>query len=70
MEVEDDGPGIPREEIDVLERGEESDLDHLSGLGLWIIHWVVEESNGEIDIKTKPEGTIISIKLESIEYQL
>jgi signal transduction histidine kinase len=38
VRVVDDGPGIPDDEFDAIEAGEETDLQHGSGLGLWIVH--------------------------------
>jgi len=35
--IADDGPGIGADELDVFERGEETDLAHGSGLGLWLV---------------------------------
>jgi signal transduction histidine kinase len=39
VRVLDDGPGIPDAELEAVEAGEETDLSHGSGLGLWIVHW-------------------------------
>jgi light-regulated signal transduction histidine kinase (bacteriophytochrome) len=39
--VADNGPGIPPQERDVLIEGEETPLRHGSGLGLWIVNWIV-----------------------------
>lgn len=62
--VIDDGPGIPETEIEVLERGRETAMHHTSGLGLWIAKWVVEASNGEIDLERRnPTGTRVSVRL-------
>lgn len=60
--VADDGPGIPDEEIAVLEAGAETQLEHGSGLGLWIVSWVVEQSGGNIEFDTT-DGTRVEITL-------
>lgn len=60
--VEDDGPGIPDNEIEVLKDGSETTLNHGSGLGLWIVNWVVEQSDGTIDFETE-DGTCVEITL-------
>jgi len=38
--VSDNGPGIPQSEVDPIVVGEETDLMHASGVGLWLVYWV------------------------------
>lgn len=61
--VEDNGPGIPQSEIDVLHAEEETNLEHSSGIGLWLVRWIVDHSNGELMAETTGEGTRIGIRL-------
>lgn len=61
--VEDNGPGIPEEEIDVLHAAEETELHHGSGIGLWLVYWIVSHSNGELSAKATDTGTCITIRL-------
>lgn len=64
VRVEDDGPGIPPEEIDVLRRGRESALEHSSGLGLWLVHWIVSASGGEVHYEGRePNGSVVELVL-------
>lgn len=66
IRIRDNGPGIPEDEIMVLERGHETDLDHLSGLGLWLVHWVIDESGGEIIFeRNEPRGSTVVLGLPS-----
>ena len=67
IEVEDDGPGIPADEIDPIEQGGESALEHSSGLGLWVVAWIVEESGGELDFKRTESGSVVSIRLPTAD---
>ncbi|MFB6127611.1 MAG: histidine kinase N-terminal 7TM domain-containing protein [Halolamina sp.] len=48
VRVVDDGPGIPAAEREVLLDGRETALKHGSGLRLWLVHWVVAASGGEV----------------------
>jgi len=60
--VRDDGPGLPDHERRVLEGGEETDLEHGSGLGLWVANWVVAASGGDLSIESG-DGTAIRATL-------
>jgi len=63
--VEDDGPGIPGEELSVLNSGGETPLEHASGLGLWLIKWIVSESGGEVTFTgSEMGGTAVRITLQ------
>ena len=53
--VTDDGPGIPPAERSVL-TGEETPLEHASGLGLWYVNWIVTAGGGSFDIATVSTG--------------
>ncbi|ELZ10831.1 putative signal-transducing histidine kinase [Halovivax asiaticus JCM 14624] len=59
--ISDNGPGIPREELVVLERGEETPLEHGSGIGLWIVYWIVEHVGASIDFETGDDGTTVRV---------
>ena len=54
--VADDGSGIPEHERTVLTEGEETDLEHGSGLGLWLVRWGVEHLGGSVEF-TVDDGT-------------
>ncbi|WP_128904968.1 histidine kinase N-terminal 7TM domain-containing protein [Halorubrum amylolyticum] len=62
--VADNGPGIPPVERSVFSEARETALEHASGLGLWLVHWIVTESGGELEIHTRePTGTLITMWL-------
>jgi signal transduction histidine kinase len=64
LRVSDNGPGIPDAEREVLESDHETPLKHASGLGLWIIQWIVHESDGTIEISDRdPHGTSVAVHL-------
>jgi PAS domain S-box-containing protein len=64
IRVEDDGAGIPNHEIQVIESESETTLSHGSGLGLWIVNWVVNRSDATIDIEADDSGTAVQLTLE------
>lgn len=64
VRIEDDGPGIPPEELAVLERDDETQLEHLSGIGLWLVRWIVRESGGSVRFeRPDPGGTVVELSL-------
>lgn len=64
IEIADNGPGIPVIEQEVIETGTETALKHSSGLGLWLVYWVVSQSGGGITFtEKKSQGSIITIGL-------
>jgi heavy metal sensor kinase len=69
-EVEDDGPGIPGEDLPhVFERFYRVDKARSrrtggSGLGLAITKWIVEEHGGSISVRSEPgKGSVFSVRL-------
>ncbi|MXR52231.1 PAS domain-containing protein [Halovenus sp. WSH3] len=67
LRISDNGPGIPEYELDVLDRGEETSLDHGSGAGLWLIQIATEHSNGDCRFETGEDGTTVTIRLPVAE---
>ncbi len=65
LRVADNGPGIPQMDRDVLESGREiEDLYHGSGLGLWLVYWIVQRSGGSITVHDRtPRGTVVELEL-------
>lgn len=65
IRIEDNGPGIDREEIRAIESGWETPLEHSSGFGLWLVYWVVDRSDGDISFETN-EGTAVTLTFEQV----
>ena len=61
--VEDNGPGIPEQDITALEKGFETSLNHSSGLGLWLVKWIVETSGGRVEFPVVDDGGRVVIYL-------
>ena len=60
--VEDDGPGIPDEEIRALDDAAESQLHRGSGLGLWVAKWVAESYGGDIEFSQRHgTGSVVTL---------
>ena len=63
--VHDDGPGVPREEWDIVTGGREiTQLQHASGLGLWLVKWVADTHGGTLRLERADEdGSTVAIDL-------
>ncbi|QCS41345.1 ATP-binding protein [Natrinema versiforme] len=67
LSIADDGPGIPPAEIDVI-TGESdiTQLTHSSGLGLWLVRWMVDSYGGSISFSASElGGSRVEIVLEA-----
>ncbi len=66
VRVADDGPGIPaHEQVPVSDEREVTQLDHGSGLGLWVVAWVARSLGGEVDYaENEPRGSVVSVHLQ------
>ena len=62
VRVSDDGPGIADHERAVILAGEETPLQHGSGVGLWLVKWVVRNVGGTLSFGGGP-GTTVEIEL-------
>jgi len=63
--VADDGPGMPDLDREVLVSGRAIEsLSHGSGLGLWLVYWIVHRSAGSITVLDRdPRGTRVTMSL-------
>ena len=62
--VQDEGIGIPADEIDGLFQPFRGTFAKGSGLGLAIVHRIVTDYNGEIKVSSRPgAGTTVSVRL-------
>jgi len=66
FEIRDTGPGIPAHELSVIDEGEETDLEHGSGIGLWLVTWAGTALGGEIDFETGADGTTVTVTLPDV----
>lgn len=66
LTVRDSGPGIPEHELAVLERGQETALEHGSGIGLWIVLWCVTALGGDLEFETDDDGTTVRVTVPGV----
>lgn len=67
LTIRDNGPGIPRSEIEILDQHGESALEHGSGAGLWIIDRVIQYSGAAIEYERLDDGTLVTIEFTLAE---
>lgn len=63
LRVADDGPGIEEQERRVIENGRETPLEHGSGVGLWLVAWVVREYGGTVEFADADDGCTVVVRL-------
>ncbi|WP_167879972.1 sensor histidine kinase [Halorhabdus rudnickae] len=61
IEVTDDGPGIPEDVRRIIEFDERDQLAHLSGLGLWFVHWTVTDVGGSVSFDVDENGSSVRV---------
>jgi len=65
LAVRDNGPGIPAaEQRIIVDDAEITPLNHGSGLGLWLVKWIVDSYGGTVEIETCDDGgTVVELQL-------
>lgn len=67
VQIADNGPGINRYEVEVLERGYETPLEHTGGLGLWLVNWIAEESDANVRFEENdPTGSVVCLRFQAV----
>ena len=61
--IADDGEGIPESELVAVTAEKETPLEHGSGIGLWVMKWLTEESGGRFDVRADSSGTVVRMRL-------
>jgi signal transduction histidine kinase len=68
IRVADNGPGIHESEYEVLARGTETQLDHASGLGLWLIYWGTDIAGGRVTFAdNEPTGAVVTLDVPRLD---
>ncbi|WP_144903458.1 sensor histidine kinase [Halobellus captivus] len=69
IHVVDNGPGIPSQELTALDVDGETPLQHGSGLGLWLVQFVVRRLGGEIIARERNGGgTVVSMHVPLADH--
>jgi K+-sensing histidine kinase KdpD len=63
IQITDNGPGLPSAEASVLETGEETQLIHGKGLGVWKVRMLIKQAGGNVAVTVSDAGTTISVQL-------
>lgn len=63
LHVTDNGPGIDAHEIETLRDRQETQLQHGTGLGLWLVYWVMDKSGGELSFDAD-DGTTVTLTFD------
>ncbi|MDR9429563.1 MAG: PAS domain S-box protein [Natronomonas sp.] len=69
IRIEDTAPPIPRNEFEPLFSSRNpSELYHGTGLGLWLVYWAVDLSNGELGFGRTPkdDGNVVTVRLQTV----
>ena len=68
LTVADDGPGIPDQEVDAIESGRETALEHGSGLGMWVVEWGAGALGADVDYAARdPRGTLVTVRIPVVD---
>lgn len=69
IHISDNGPEIPVIEREaIMQEFIDDPVFHESGLGLWLVYWVVRQSNGSLSFETnEPRGSLVTIELDRMD---
>ena len=68
LSVADNGPGIPSAEQEILTDSHETQLEHGSSLGLWLVYWLVSAMGGKVSFADRePRGTVVTLTFRGSE---
>ena len=66
LSVADDGPGIPSLELKAVRAGTETDLEHGTSLGLWLVSWATQSVGGDVTFEAD-RGSVVTLSVPDLE---
>jgi PAS domain S-box-containing protein len=60
--IRDNGPGIPKQELMALEGDKETSLRHATGIGLWLVGWILKKDTASYTYETGETGTEFRVR--------
>jgi signal transduction histidine kinase len=64
--VSDNGPGIDDQEWEAIAAGQETPLKHGSGVGLWLVTWIVRKFGGSLAYANDETGATVTVRLPRV----
>ena len=65
--IADDGPGIPKQEWEIIKNGTETPLRHANSIGLWLIYWSVTALGGSVQLSDNdPRGSVFTLQVPTV----
>jgi signal transduction histidine kinase len=64
--VSDDGPGIPADQVAVLEAGTETQQSHGDGIGLWLVYWAATALRGSVSFEATGTGSTVRLEVPTL----
>ncbi|WP_436934187.1 PAS domain S-box protein [Halovenus marina] len=61
VSISDNGPGIAEQELRALTENDATALNHETGIGLWVVTWVIDRTAASLSYETGDTGTTITI---------
>lgn len=65
VQIEDNGPGLPSGERQILTGSSETALEHGTGIGLTLVYWIITNLEGEIEVSVTSSGTTLEVHLQN-----
>jgi len=64
VEIHDFGPEIPETEVGVLTGDREmTEVYHTTGIGLWLVYWIVDFSDGFVAFERREDGNVVTLAI-------
>ncbi|WP_136687213.1 sensor histidine kinase [Halorhabdus amylolytica] len=63
VRIVDAGGHLPAAEIEPLNSGTETPLQHSEGLGLWLVNWIVEGFGGTLELDQFEDVCVVTLRL-------